>query len=100
MANSLQVVSAWLLVTDVGVDGGVASSTRQVFSVSEGNVLALRVFVALSESKVDNVDIIFGALIASNQEVVRFDVSVDDSLFVNFLNSVNLEEYKDNTENH
>ena len=100
MANSLQVVSAWLLVTDVGVDGGVASSTRQVLSVSEGNVLALRVFVALSESKVDNVDIIFGALIASNQEVVRFDVSVDDSLFVNFLNSVNLEEYKDNTENH
>jgi hypothetical protein len=81
----------------VGVDGGVASSTRQVLSVSEGNVLALRVFVALSESKVDNVDIIFGALIASNQEVVRFDVSVDDSLFVNFLNSVNLEEYKDNT---
>ena len=81
----------------MGVDGGVASSARQVLSVSEGNVLALRVFVALSESKVDNVDIIFGALIASNQEVVRFDVSVDDSLFVNFLNSVNLEEYKDNT---
>jgi hypothetical protein len=84
----------------VGVDGGVARSTRQVLSVSEGNVLALRVFVTLSESKVDNVDIIFGALIASNQEVVRFDVSVDDSLFVNFLNSVNLEEYKDNTKNH
>ena len=84
----------------MGVDGGVASSTRQVLSVSEGNVLALRVFVALSESKVDNVDIIFSTLITSNQEVVRFDVSVDDSLFVNFLNSVNLEEYKDNTENH
>ncbi len=84
----------------MGVDGGVARSTRQVLSVSEGNVLALRVFVALSESKVDNVDIVFSTLIASNQEVVRFDVSVDDSLFVNFLNSVNLEEYKDNTENH
>ena len=84
----------------MGVDRGVAGSTRQVLSVSEGNVLALRVFVALSESKVDNVDIVFGTLIASNQEVVRFDVSMDDSFFVNFLNSVNLNEYKDNTENH
>lgn len=53
-------------------------------------MLTLAVFVALGKTKIDDVDIVFSALITSDQEVVRLDVSMDDPLLVHFLNSMDL----------
>lgn len=40
----------------------------------------------LCESKVDDVEIVLGVVLATDQEVVRLDVSVYDALFVALLN--------------
>ena len=51
-------------------------------------MLALAVLVALCEAEVDDVNVVLGALGASNEEVVRLDVSMDDALLVNFLDAL------------
>ena len=55
-------------------------------------MLALRVLVALGKAKVDDVDIILCALVAANQEIIGLDISVDDALFMDFLNAMNLQK--------
>lgn len=53
-------------------------------------MLALRVLVALGETEVDDVDEVLCRFTGADQEVVWFDISVDDTLFVNFLDSLDL----------
>ena len=55
-------------------------------------MLTLTVFVALGQTEIDNVDVVFCALITSDQEVVRLDISMDDPLLVHFLNSMDLQQ--------
>ena len=54
-------------------------------------MLTLRVLVAFSESEIDNINIVLCAFLTANKEVIRFDISVDDSLLMNFLNSLDLQ---------
>lgn len=88
MTDCFQVVPPGLLNTLVGRDGGVPGRASEVLSVLVRNVLSLRGFEALGEAKVDDVDAVLGSVGAANQEIVRLDVSVDDSLVVHFLNSL------------
>ena len=53
-------------------------------------MLALGVFVLLGQAKVDDVDVVLGLLVTAHQEIVRLDVTMDDPLFVHFLNAANL----------
>lgn len=92
VTNSLKIISSRLLVADVSVERGISCSTCQVLTFSERNVLSVGVFVTLSEPEVDDVDVVFGALGASNQEVIGLNVSVNNSLFVDLLNALNLIE--------
>jgi len=66
VADGFQVVAPGLLVPNVGVDRGVTRSACQVLAFAERNMLALRVLVALGKSKVDDVDVVLGALGATN----------------------------------
>ena len=86
--NCLKVISSRLFVPDMGVDGGVPCSSREVLTVFEGDVLAVGTLVAFGQSKINDVDRVFGLLSASNQKVVGFYISVDNSLFVNNLDSL------------
>ena len=94
VANGLQVISAALLVPDMRANRGVSRRARQVLALAEGNVLALAIFVTLCQSEVDNVDVVLSALISADEEVVRFDISVDDPFLVHFLNSMDLQEHQ------
>ena len=89
MADGLEVIAPRLLDALVRGDGGVSGRASQVLSVLVGDVLALAIFVALGEPEVDDVDVVAGRLGASNQEVVRLDITVDDPLFMHLLNSLN-----------
>ena len=51
-------------------------------------MLALRIFVAFCQTKINDVDVVTGC-ICSDQKVVRFDVSMNNPLLVNLLNSFN-----------
>ena len=90
VTNGLQVVSTGLLVTDVSADGGVSSCASKILALTEGNVLTLRVLVALGETEIDNVDGVLGLLRAANHEIVWLDISMDNSLFVHFLDALDL----------
>ena len=94
MTNGFKVISSALLVSNMGANRGVSCRASQVLALTEWNVLTLAVFVALCQTEIDNVDVVFSALITSNQEIVRFDVSVDDPLLVHFLNSMDLQNTK------
>ena len=77
----------------MGRDGGVASGTCKVLSLTVGNVLALRVLVALGQTEVNDVDVVLRALATTHQEVVWLDVTVDDALLVHFPNAVDLKAH-------
>ena len=74
----------------MGVYTGITSSTCQVLALSEWNVLAIRVLVALSKTEIDDENTVLVIFISSNQEVIRLNISVDDSLFVDFLDTLDL----------
>lgn len=88
MSNSLQVVPSGLLNTLMCGDGGIPGRAGQVFSVLVRDVFSLGVLVALGEAKVDDVDSVFRSVGSANEEIIRLDVSVDDSLIVHFLDSL------------
>lgn len=52
-------------------------------------MLAFGVLVAFGQTEVDDVNNVFGALVRSNQEVVRLDITMNDPFLVNFLDSLN-----------
>lgn len=91
MTDSLKIISSRLLITDVGVDTGVPGSSSEVLSLSERDVFAIRVLVALGKTEVDNEDAVLVVLVSAYQEVVRLDVSMDDALLVHLLNALDLQ---------
>ena len=66
----------------------VSCCASQVLSISEWDVLAVRRLVALGEAEVDDVNCVFSLVIAANQEIIRFDISMDDPLLVADLDSL------------
>jgi len=50
-------------------------------------VLVVRVLVALGQTEINDVDVVLGALGATDQEVVGLDISVDNALLVHFLDA-------------
>jgi hypothetical protein len=66
VADSLEVVTPRLLVANVRVDTCVPSSACQVLTFSERNVLAVRVLVALGETKVDDIDVVLVCVVAAD----------------------------------
>lgn len=93
MAQCLEIVTAGLLTTQMRVNTHVSGSSRQRLSLAVGDMLLrLGIAVLLRHSKIHNMDNIgcLGAG-ASNQEVVRLDITVNEVLLVNRLYSGKLE---------
>jgi hypothetical protein len=87
MANCLQIVASGLLDTFMSCNRSVTRGTSQVLSINIWNVHALRVLVALSKSKINNINSVFIVLRATDQEVVGLNISMNDSFFMHFLNA-------------
>ena len=51
-------------------------------------MLAIGGLVALCKTEIDNVNCALGLVCASNQKVIRLDISMDDPLFVYNLDSL------------
>ena len=97
MSNGLQVISSRLLISYVGVQTSVSGCACEVLALSEWNVFSFWVLVALRETKVYDEHTVLVVLHASDQKVIRLDVSVDDPLFVHLLDS--LDHLSSNLEN-
>tara|TARA_B110001450_G_scaffold251917_1_gene272747 strand:+ start:662 stop:964 length:303 start_codon:yes stop_codon:yes gene_type:complete len=72
----------------VSVQRCVSGSPGEVLSIFEWNMLSITGLVALSQPEIDNVDRIFGCFGSSSHEIVWLDISMDDSLFVDNLDSL------------
>jgi len=47
----------------------------------------LRILIAFSKAKINNIDVIFGRFSASDQEIIGLNIPMNDSLFMTLLNS-------------
>jgi len=72
----------------VGIDTGISRGSSQILSLSERNMLSLGVFITLGQPEINDVDIVFIMLCPTNQEVIWFDISVDNSFLMDFLDSL------------
>ena len=68
----------------MGVDGGIAGSSSQVFPLPVGNMLAVSLNVALGQSEVDQ-EYFMGGFIESHTKIFRFDVPVNEVPVVDVL---------------
>lgn len=77
----------------MGVDAGVSCCASEVLAISVRDVLAIRIFVALGQPKVNDENAVLGLLRPSDQEVVWLDVPMDNPLVVHLLNPLQLYPY-------
>ena len=71
------------------IQTGIPSSSRQILTISERNVLTIRGLVALRQSKINNINGTFRRFSGSDQKVVGLYISVDDPFLVYNLYSLN-----------
>lgn len=87
VAERLHVVTAGLLDTQVGVDGGIAGGTSKVLVLTVRDVeVRLGVSVLLGETEINYIDLVT-TLANAHQEVIGLDISVDEALCVDVLDS-------------
>jgi hypothetical protein len=73
----------------MSVDGSISSSTGQVLVLTVWNVeMCLGVAVLLGQTEIDNVDLV-STLANAHEEVIRFDVTVNEGFGVDILNAGN-----------
>lgn len=82
MANRFEIITSTLFFTEVGIERGISGSSRQIFTISERYVLTVRSSIKLGETKVNDIDKVFRLISASYEEVVRFDVTMQNALGV------------------
>jgi hypothetical protein len=88
VTNSFEIVPPRLLLTHMRCQTCIPSSSCQIFTFDKWDVLALRILKALGKSKINNVNVVFRKLGSTNQEIVRLNIPMDDSLLMHFLNSL------------
>ena len=87
VSETFHVVSSGLFDTDVSVDTGISGGTCEGFSVLVLDVLSIGRHELLGETEIDDENSV-GVLSSSDGEVIRLDISVDDSSGVDVLDSL------------
>ena len=85
MANALQVIASRLLLALMGSDRRISCSSSQILTILIGDMFTRAILVAFGKTKVNNVDVVTGRFSSANQEIIRLDISMDNSLGMNLL---------------
>lgn len=88
MTDGLEIISSGLLIADMSVQTGVSSGTSQVLAISKWDMFTFGALVTLSKTKIDDINSVLGLFAATDKEVVGFDISMNDSLLVYDLDSL------------
>jgi len=89
VSEGLHVITTGLLDTQMSIDGSITGSSSQILVLPVWNVeVSLRVTVLLGKSEIDDIDLVT-ALTNAHEEVVRFDITVDERFGMDVLNSGN-----------
>jgi hypothetical protein len=90
ISQGFKIITTRLFNAEMGVDGGVSRCPCEVFVLTIGNVkMGFGVAVFLGETKVDDIDLI-STFADSHEEVVGFDITVDERFGVDIFNSRDL----------
>ena len=68
----------------MGCDRSVPCCAGKILSILVRDVFTLAILVALGKTEIDDVHSIASMFSGTNKEVVRFDVAMNDSFFVDF----------------
>lgn len=90
MAYGFKIISSGLFIADMSVNTSVAGCASKILALSERNVLAIRILITFSKTKINNEDAILIVLLTANKEIVWFNISMDNSFLVDFLDTLNL----------
>ena len=74
----------------MSVNTRIACSTCEVLTLTEWNVLVIGVLVALCQPEIDDVNVVLSALSSTYQEIVGFDIAVDNAFLMDFLDALDL----------
>ena len=88
MTDRFEVIPSGLLVAQMGVERGVTSSTSQVLTVTERDMLTVRRLEALGETEIDDIDGVLCLVVASNQKVIGLYVTMNDAFLVHDLDAL------------
>ena len=83
MPDALEIVPSRLLDTFMGIDRRVPGCSREVFTILVGDVASVTVFVAFGQAKVNYVNFVAIRFSSADQEVIRFNISMNDPIFMN-----------------
>ena len=87
-SDLLQIIPACLLNAQMSVEAGVASSPCQLLIVLVRDVsTSSGVFIPLGQSKVNYIDNVL-LLSKTDQEIVRFDISMKETILMNKFNTL------------
>ena len=89
MADCFQIIASALFNALMGRDRGIPGSPSEILTVLVRNMLALTVLIALGQTEVNDENVVSSGLSASDQEVIGLDITMDDTLLMHFLNSLN-----------
>lgn len=53
-------------------------------------MLTIGVLVALCKTEIDDVDVVLVSVVSTDKEIIRLNISMNNALFVDFLNSLYL----------
>jgi len=88
MSQGFQVITSALLNAFVSSNWSVPGGPRQIFAIFIRNMLAFAILVAFGESEINYVDSILRGFSATYKEIVRFNIAMDNALFLHFLNKL------------
>ena len=92
VGKRFKIIATSLLDTQVGVDGGVARSSGEILVLSVRNVkMGLGVTELLGETEIDDIDLI-STLSNAHEEVVGFDIAMNEVPRVDIFDTRNLWE--------
>ena len=87
VTDRFKIISSRLLNAFVCGNRCISSRSSEIFSIFVRNMFSFTILIALGKSEIDDIDVVTASLSSTNQEVVRFDVSVDDPLLVHLFDS-------------
>ena len=73
----------------MSVNRGVPRCSSQVLPIFEWYMQAFTVHVALSKTEVNDEDLVTCRVVSTDQEIIWLNVSMNDSLIMDLLNSLN-----------
>jgi len=85
--HAILFIEITLFYTQMSINRGVSGCSRQVLTLSVGNVFSISLNVPFGQSKVQNKDLV-GSFIQTDTEIIWLNVSVNKMTVVNVFNTL------------